>query len=66
MKMVITLRNGVQIKMNVEAFSVGRSPIGAELRTLTWTLSDASTELSWVDLREVVAVHAEREAADDA
>lgn len=61
--MVITLRSGVQIRMGVEEFSTQRTPIGSELRGLKWKCDGTGDELNWVDLNEVVAVHAERDPA---
>ena len=57
--MVVTLRSGVQIKMDVDEFSTGHSPIGGDLRSLKWS-GTSDTELNWLDLSEVVAVHGER------
>jgi hypothetical protein len=60
MKMVVTLRNGVQIAADVEEFSTGRSPIGGVLKSLKWiTTEEPQTVLNWLDMGEVVAVHAE-------
>ena len=59
MQMVITLRNGVQLRMEVESFSTGSSPIGGDLRRLEWKGRTGSTDINWLDMREVVAVHGE-------
>jgi hypothetical protein len=59
-KMVVTLRSGVQITVDVEKFSTGGSPVGGHLRQLKWTQPEnPEVELNWVDLAEVAAVHAE-------
>jgi hypothetical protein len=65
MKMIVTLKNGAQIGADVDEFSTGRSPIGGDLRSLKWTAAEkAQIVLNWVDLSEVVAVHAEFEPGE--
>jgi hypothetical protein len=60
MKMVITLKCGVQIKADVEDATVGRSAVFGELRELKWTSTERSAvRIQWVDMGEVAAVHAE-------
>ena len=64
MKMVVTLRSGVQIRVDVTALSTGPDPLG-DLRPWRWTSpKDAGTVLRWVDPHEVVAVHAEYETGE--
>jgi len=61
MKMVITLKSGVQIKADVEDFTTGASPIFGELRNLKWTTTEQpEVTISWLDISEVASVHAER------
>jgi hypothetical protein len=65
-KLVITLRNGVQIKTGVETFTVTRNNLTGELRGIKWEASDdATASLNWLDLAEVVAIHAEHEPGTD-
>jgi hypothetical protein len=60
MKMVITLKNGVQIKADVEDYTIGKSPMFGELRELKWTSADRpETRVQWLDLNEVAAIHSE-------
>lgn len=60
MKMVITLKSGVQIKADVEDCTIGRSPVFGELRELKWTLpEEPDVKIGWLDINEVAAVHAE-------
>ncbi len=60
MKMVITLKNGVQIKADVEDYTIGRSPMVGELRELKWTSPERpNVKIGWLDLAQVAAVHAE-------
>lgn len=60
MKMVITLKSGVQIKADVEEFTTGRSPVFGELRELKWTSTERpDVRISWLAISEVAAVHAE-------
>jgi hypothetical protein len=60
MKMVVTLKSGVQIKADVEDSTVGRSPVFGELRELKWTSTERPTvRIQWLDMGEVAAVHAE-------
>lgn len=68
MRMVITLKSGVQIKADVEDCTIGRSPVFGELRELKWTTTDRpAVTIGWLDMNEVAAVHAERSysAEDD-
>jgi hypothetical protein len=60
MKMVITLKSGVQIKADVEGLTTGVSPVFGELRNLKWTTTEQpEVRISWLDIGEVAAVHAE-------
>jgi hypothetical protein len=60
MKMVITLKSGVQIKADVEDFTTGTSPVFGELRNLKWTTTEQpGVVVSWLDISEVAAVHGE-------
>jgi hypothetical protein len=60
MKMVITLKSGVQIKADVEDCTVGRSQVFGELRDLKWTSTERpGVRIGWLDMGEVAAVHAE-------
>ena len=60
MRMVITLRNGIQIKADVQQFSTGSSAIGGALQNLKWkTTEEPETIINWVELCEIVAVHGE-------
>lgn len=60
--MVITLRNGVQIRAGVKEATVRRTKATDELTGIDWTLNDDpyGSSIAWVDFREVVAVHYER------
>lgn len=58
-KMVVTLKSGVQIKADVEAYAAEWSPAGG-LRRLKWRLAGQSdTSLAYLDVREVAAIHEE-------
>jgi hypothetical protein len=60
MKMVITLKSGVQIKADVEDFTTGTSPLFSDLRTLKWTTTERpGAVVQWLDISEVAAVHGE-------
>ena len=60
MKIVITLKSGVQIKADVEDCTIGKSPVFGELRELKWTTTEQpAVKLGWLDINEVAAVHAE-------
>lgn len=60
MKMVVTLKSGVQIKADVEEATIGRSAVFGELRDLKWTSTERpAVRISWLDMNEVAAVHAE-------
>ena len=60
MKMVVTLKSGVQIKADVEDFTTGASPVFGELRNLKWTTTERpEVRINWLDMGEVAAVHAE-------
>ncbi len=60
MKMVITLKSGVQIKADVEDFTTGTSAVLGELRELKWTAAGRpEVQVNWLDIGEVAAVHAE-------
>ena len=62
MKMVVTLKNGVQIKADVKEYTTKKSPIFGELRGLEWTTTDQpGVVISWVDAHEIAAIHAEFE-----
>jgi hypothetical protein len=65
MKMVVTLRSGVQIKADVESYSTGSSPIAGDLRQLKWTTAEnPSVTIEWLAMSEVVAVHTEFDYKD--
>jgi hypothetical protein len=60
MKMVVTLKSGVQIKADVEDSTVGRSAVFGELREPKWTSTERpAVRIQWLDMGEVAAVHAE-------
>ena len=60
MKMVVTLKSGVQIKADVEDFTTGTSAVLGELRNLKWTSAERpAVRIQWLDMGEVAAVHAE-------
>ena len=60
MKMVITLKNGVQIKADVEDYTIGRSPMFGDLSELKWTSTERpAARVQWLDLSEVAAIHSE-------
>lgn len=66
MKMVVTLKSGVQIRADVEDFTTGQSPVFGELRALKWTTTaQPGTVIQWLDVSEVAAVHAEYEWQPD-
>ena len=57
MKMVITLKSGVQIKADVEEFTTGASPVFGELRNLKWTATEQpEVRITWGRLLGVVLV----------
>jgi hypothetical protein len=59
MLMVVTLKSGVQIKTDVEAFTVRRTR-GGELVGLKWDATEnTQTSIEYLDTDEVAAVHAE-------
>ena len=65
MRLVVTLRNGVQIKAEVESFTVTHNKISGDLRGIKWAAGgEVATAINWLDLAEVVAVHAEYERGD--
>lgn len=65
MKMVVTLKSGVQIKADVEEYTTKKSPIFGELRGLEWKTTDQPTVvISWIDAGEVAAIHAEFEPSE--
>lgn len=60
MKMVITLKSGVQIKADVETFTTGTAQLSGELCNLKWTSTDRPhVKINWMDANEIAAVHAE-------
>ena len=59
MKMVITLKSGVQIKADVENCTIGSS-LSEELRELKWTSTERpAVRIGWLDLSQVTAIHTE-------
>ena len=65
MKMVVTLRNGVQIKADVKEYTTERSPVLGELRGLKWTTTEQpDVVISWVSFDEIVAIHGEFEPGE--
>ncbi len=60
--LVITLRNGVQVRAGVKDAEVKRDSATGKLTGLDWTLDGDpyGTSIAWVDLSEIVAVHFER------
>lgn len=65
MKMVVTLKSGVQIKSDVEEYTTQKSPIFGELRGLKWTTTEQPTVvISWVNPDEIAAIHAEFEPGE--
>ena len=57
--MVVTLKSGVQIRMRVTEYTVGRNGFGALVR-LKWTgAEDTDTNLKYLDTDEVAAIHSE-------
>lgn len=65
MMMVITLRNGVQVRASVKDMSTRVNSLNGDLRGLEWTYDDdpAGTSIGWVDISEIAAVHAERDTS---
>ena len=60
MKMVVTLKNGVQVKSDVKEFTTGTAQIFGDLRSLKWTATEwPQTQINWIDISEIAAVHAE-------
>jgi len=60
MKMVVTLKSGVQIKADVAEYTTQKSPIFGELRGLKWTTTEQPrVVISWVNSSEIAAIHAE-------
>jgi hypothetical protein len=68
MKMVVTLKSGVQIKADVETFTTGTAQLSGELRNLKWTTTEQpGVKINWLNLEEIAAVHAEYDwAGEDA
>lgn len=65
MKMVITLRSGVQVRVDVDEGYAHRS-LTNELMELSWTTSDDwRAKLSSVTLDQVDCVHFERDGKED-
>ena len=63
--MVLTLRNGVQIRAAVKDANVRKNTVTDKLNGVDWTLNDDpyGNSIGWIDVGEVVAVHFEREPA---
>lgn len=63
MKMIITLRNGVQIDVGVKDYTVRGNRLTGELTGIDWTYDDdpAGTSVGWIDMSEVIAVHSDRD-----
>ena len=60
MRMVVTLKNGVQIKADVEEYTTEQSPVFGELRGLKWTTAgQPGVVISWIAPGEIAAIHAE-------
>lgn len=58
--MVVTLRSGTQLRIDVDSFSTGSAPLSGNLQQLKWSRATGATnELNWLNLDEVAAVHAE-------
>ncbi len=64
MTMVVTLKSGVQIRIPVKEYTVKSASLSAELRGIEWTYDNDpdGARLTWLDLSQVTAVHAERES----
>lgn len=59
MFMVVTLKSGVQLRVDVDEYTVGLNGLG-ELKRLKWKANEATTSnIKYVDLDQVVAVHTE-------
>jgi hypothetical protein len=57
--MVVTLKSGTQIRFEVTEYTVGRNGLN-ELARLKWTGAEgADTNLQYLSLDEVAAVHSE-------
>jgi hypothetical protein len=64
-KLVITLKSGVQIRSDVDSFTTTTGKLAGELHGVRWVSADnAKTSLNWADLSEVAAIHAEHEPDD--
>jgi hypothetical protein len=63
--LVVTLRNGVQLRMGIKDAKIGQDRATGRLTGINWTLDEdpLGTSIGWVDVSEVVAVHYERESA---
>lgn len=61
--LVVTLRNGVQIRAGVKDVTVRHQRGTGKLAGIEWTLDDDpfGNSITWIDYSEVVAVHYERE-----
>jgi hypothetical protein len=57
--MVVTLKSGVQIRVKVTEYTVGRNGLG-DLSRLRWTSAEnADSALKYVQLDEIAAIHGE-------
>ena len=57
--MVVTLKSGTQIRVQVTDYSIGRNRLG-DFARLKWTSAGApAATLTYVDVDEIVAIHSE-------
>ncbi|MFB9681249.1 DUF6221 family protein [Streptosporangium vulgare] len=63
--MIVTLRSGTQISVQVDEYKIGRNSFGG-LTALDWAGTvEADSRLRYLDLDEVAAVHTEWEPGDN-
>lgn len=66
MKMVVTMRNGIQIDFEVDSFTTKSRRGSGELVGIEWEGGSAEgNTLSWVSFPDVAAVHAVRSKGDE-
>lgn len=64
--MVITLKSGVQIRVDVKSYEAKRRSASGELIELAWELDDdpLGNSIGYINVGEVASVHSEREARE--
>lgn len=58
--MVVTLKSGVQLRFEVEEYTVKRNPLTKQFEGLDWTWTQpVQSNLRYVNADEIAAVHSE-------